>query len=63
MNDLGQKIKNRNLHSLVSQDVFEDQETSHLLNCDEYPRLSRGRPGFNSPSGRFFVKIIFKSIE
>ena len=35
MTDLGQKIKNRTLHSLVSQDVFEDQETSHLLNCDD----------------------------
>ena len=35
MKDLGQKIKNRTLHSLVSQDVFEDKETSHLLNCDD----------------------------
>ena len=35
MKDLGQKITNRTLHSLVSQDVFEDKETSHLLNCDD----------------------------
>ena len=35
MTDLGQKIKNRTLHSLVSQDVFEDNETSHLINCHD----------------------------
>ena len=35
MTDLGQKIKNRTLHSLVSQDMFEDEETSHLLKCND----------------------------
>ena len=35
MIDLRLKIKNRTLSSLVSQDVFEDKETSHLLNCDD----------------------------
>ena len=35
MTDLSHKIKNRTLSSLVSQDVFEDKETSHLLNCDD----------------------------
>ena len=35
MTYLGQKIKNRTLSSLVSQDVFEDEETLHLLNCDD----------------------------
>ena len=35
MTDLGQKIKNRTLHFSVSQDVFEDKETPHLLNCDD----------------------------
>ena len=35
MTDLRLKIKNRTLSSLVSQDVFEDKETSHLLNCDD----------------------------
>ncbi len=27
------------------------------------PRLSRGRPGFNSPSGRKYFILIFKSLE
>ena len=35
MTYIGQKIKNRTLSSLVSQDVFEDEETLHLLNCDD----------------------------
>ena len=35
MTDLGQKIKNRTLHSVVSKDIFEDEETSHLLKCDD----------------------------
>ena len=34
MTDLDQKIRNRALHSLVSQDVFEDEKTSHLLKCN-----------------------------
>ena len=29
------KIRDRNLSSLVSQDVFEDKETCHLLTCDD----------------------------
>ena len=35
MTDLSQKIKNSTFLSLVSQDVFEDKESSHLLKCDD----------------------------
>ena len=35
MTNINLKIRDRNLSSLVSQDVFEDKETCHLLNCDD----------------------------
>ena len=48
MIDLRLKIKNRTLSSLVSQDVFEDKETSHLLNCDDLVCFIIGGTHFQS---------------
>ena len=35
MTTISLKIRGINLSSLVNQDVFEDKETCHLLNCDD----------------------------
>ena len=35
MTNVSLKVKKGTLSSLVSQDMFEDKETSRLLNCDD----------------------------
>ena len=53
MIDLRLKIKNRTLSSLVSQDVFEDKETSHLLKCDDLVCFIMGGTQFQILKSKF----------
>ena len=53
MTDLSQKIKNSTFLSLVSQDVFEDKETSHLLKCDDLVCFIMGGTQFQILKSKF----------
>ena len=53
MRDLGQKIKNRTLHPLFSQDMFEDKETSRLLNSDDLVCFIMGGTQFQILKSKF----------